>query len=120
MEHELLRQAGGERQKTPWHQDGAYWPIRPLATCTVWIAVDDATPENGCMRFIPGSHKSKTLAEHAVNNDPDYTLNQELDPATYDPAEAIDVTLEAGQISLHDVYLFHGSEVNRSPHRAAA
>lgn len=103
-------------KKTPWHQDGAYWPIRPLATCTVWIAVDDATPENGCMRFIPGSHKSKTLAEHAVNNDPDYTLNQELDPATYDPAEAIDVTLEAGQISLHDVYLFHGSEVNRSPH----
>ena len=106
-------------KKTPWHQDGAYWPIRPLATCTVWIAVDDATPENGCMRFIPGSHKSKTLAEHAVNNDPDYTLNQELDPATYDPAEAIDVTPKR-QISLHDVYLFHGSEVNRSPTRAAA
>uniref|UniRef100_UPI00248E2DD3 phytanoyl-CoA dioxygenase family protein n=1 Tax=Thalassobaculum salexigens TaxID=455360 RepID=UPI00248E2DD3 len=37
-------------KRTPWHQDGAYWPIRPLATCTVWIAIDDATPENGCMR----------------------------------------------------------------------
>ena len=33
-------------KRTPWHQDGQYWPIRPLATCTVWIAVDDATREN--------------------------------------------------------------------------
>ena len=36
--------------KTPWHQDGEYWPIRPLATCSVWIAVDPATQENGCLR----------------------------------------------------------------------
>ncbi len=33
--------------KTPWHQDGEYWPIRPLATCTVWIAIDASTRENG-------------------------------------------------------------------------
>ena len=37
---------------TPWHQDGQYWPIRPLATCTVWLAIDDSTPENGCLKFI--------------------------------------------------------------------
>jgi ectoine hydroxylase-related dioxygenase (phytanoyl-CoA dioxygenase family) len=36
-------------------QDGQYWPIRPLATCTVWIAIDDATIENGCLQMIPGS-----------------------------------------------------------------
>jgi len=48
-------------KKTPFHQDGEYWPIRPLATCTVWIAVDDATVENGCLRIIPGSHKPKRL-----------------------------------------------------------
>ena len=101
-------------KKTPWHQDGAYWPIRPLATCTVWIAVDDATPENGCMRFIPGSHKAKRLADHTINNDPNYTLNQELAADAFDEAEAVDVALEAGQISLHDVYLYHGSAVNTS------
>ena len=33
--------------ETPWHQDGQYWPINPLATCTVWLAIDDATEENG-------------------------------------------------------------------------
>ena len=48
--------------KTPWHQDGEYWPIRPLATCTVWIAIDASTTKNGCLRVIPGSHRSKRLA----------------------------------------------------------
>ena len=101
-------------KRTPWHQDGAYWPIRPLATCTVWIAVDDATPENGCMRFIPGSHRSKDLAPHDLKKDPSATLNQELSAGTFDEAEAVDVALEAGRISLHDVYLYHGSEANTS------
>ena len=40
---------------TPWHQDGEYWPIRPVATCTVWIAIDDANTENGCLKLIPAS-----------------------------------------------------------------
>lgn len=102
-------------KRTPWHQDGAYWPIRPLATCTVWIAVDDATPENGCMRFIPGSHRSKDLAPHDLKKDPSLTLSQELSAGTFNEDEAVDVALEAGQISLHDVYLYHGSEANTSP-----
>jgi nitrile hydratase accessory protein len=54
----------GEGYETPWHQDGHYWPIRPLATCTVWIACDDATPENGCLRVIRGSHRRKSLYRH--------------------------------------------------------
>ena len=56
--------------RTPWHQDGQYWPIRPLATCTVWIAVDDSTTENGCLRVIPGSHKDKKLRRHRTNDGP--------------------------------------------------
>lgn len=100
--------------KTPWHQDGEYWPIRPLATCTVWIAVDASTTENGCLRVIPGSHRSKRLARHQENNAPGLALNLELETAEFDEAQAQDIVLEAGQISLHDVYLFHGSEPNRS------
>ena len=46
----------GEGYETPWHQDGHYWPIRPLATCTVWVALEPSTRENGCLRVIPGSH----------------------------------------------------------------
>lgn len=101
---------------TPWHQDGEYWPIRPLATCSVWVAIDDSHSENGCLRIIRGSHRNKKLAAHHTNPSPDVTLHQELNEDAYDEADAVDLVLERGQISLHDVYLMHGSEPNRSPH----
>lgn len=102
-------------RKVPWHQDGEYWPVRPLATCTVWLAVDDARVDNGCLRFIRGSHRDRSLKPHATNPSPDLALNQELDPAAYDERQAVDLVLEAGQMSLHDVYLVHGSQANLSP-----
>ena len=101
-------------RKTPWHQDGQYWPIRPIATCTVWIAVDEATPANGCLRIIRGSHKDKRILQHNQNDSIDLNLNQELLSSQYDEREAVDLILQAGQISLHDVYLVHGSEANKS------
>jgi ectoine hydroxylase-related dioxygenase (phytanoyl-CoA dioxygenase family) len=103
-------------RKVPWHQDGEYWPVRPLATCTVWLAVDDARPDNGCLRFMPGSHKARRLAPHSTNDSPDLALNQEIDRTEYDDAKAVDLVLEAGQMSLHDVYLVHGSNANTSEH----
>ncbi len=100
---------------TPWHQDGEYWPIRPLATCTVWLAIDESTTENGCLRVLKGSHKDRRLRRHNQNDSPALTLNQELDPSEYDESLAVDIELKAGQMSLHDIYLLHGSEANRSP-----
>ncbi|MFT5111649.1 MAG: ectoine hydroxylase-related dioxygenase (phytanoyl-CoA dioxygenase family) [Parasphingorhabdus sp.] len=100
--------------RTPWHQDGEYWPIRPLATCTVWIAVDASTTENGCLRVIPGSHRSKRLAQHHQNDAPGLALNLQLDEEEFDEKDAENIILEPGQVSLHDVYLYHGSEPNRS------
>jgi hypothetical protein len=103
-------------KKTPWHQDGQYWPIRPLATCTVWIAIDDCTPENGPLRYIPGSHKTNRLMAHDQKDDPNYTLNQELRADEYDESQAEDLIIEAGQMALHDVYIAHGSDENHSPY----
>ncbi|MEM7045981.1 MAG: phytanoyl-CoA dioxygenase family protein [Pseudomonadota bacterium] len=103
-------------KKTPYHQDGEYWPIRPLATCTVWIAVDAATVENGCLRYIPGSHKANRLMVHEVRDDPNYTLNRELLDTEYDESRAEDLILPAGGMAFHDVYIAHGSDENRSPH----
>ncbi len=105
--------------EVPMHQDGEYWPIRPLATCSVWIALDDVTRENGCMRFIPGSHKSQTPYAHERQDRDDVVINMEIDKATYDVASAVDIELEAGQMSLHDIYLIHGSNANRSNNRRA-
>ncbi len=105
----------GNGKRTPWHQDGEYWPIRPLATCTAWLAVDDSTVENGCLRVIRGSHKERALKRHNKVAAGDVTLTQELDRSEYDESKADDIVLKAGQISLHDVYLLHGSEPNASP-----
>ena len=102
--------------KTPWHQDGEYWPIEPLATCTVWIAIDASTPENGCLKVIPGSHTNKQLAQHTKNDADGLALNLELDADQFDESDAEDIVLEPGQVSLHDVYLYHGSEANHSDH----
>ena len=99
---------------TPWHQDGQYWPIRPLATCTVWLAIDDATEENGCLKFIKGSHKDKKLKKHEFNKDKNLTLHQELLKTEYNENDSVSLILKRGQISLHDVYLVHGSEANFS------
>jgi ectoine hydroxylase-related dioxygenase (phytanoyl-CoA dioxygenase family) len=111
----LFAKPAADGQRTPWHQDGQYWPIRPLATCTVWIAIDDSTTENGCLRVIPGSHHGQRLRAHRKTDAKDVTLNQELLESEYDLSQAADLVLKAGQMSLHDVYLLHGSEPNVSP-----
>ncbi|MBW8721869.1 MAG: phytanoyl-CoA dioxygenase family protein [Polaromonas sp.] len=64
----------GEGYETPWHQDGHYWPIRPLANCTVWVALEPSTRENGCLRVIPGSHTDKKLHPHLHEDRTDLTL----------------------------------------------
>ena len=108
----------GDGKEVPWHQDGHYWPIRPLATCTVWVAIDDVSPENGAMRYIPGSHKTG-IHQHLTDASEDLALHQVMAPGTFDASQAKDDSLEAGQLSIHDVYLIHGSPANRSTKRRA-
>ena len=105
---------------TPWHQDGDYYPIRPLETLTVWIALDDADQDNGCMRFIPGSHRARTTFSHHWEEDDSLTINQVCDPHHFDESRAYDLVLQAGQMSFHDVYMIHGSRANVSGRRRAA
>lgn len=104
--------------EVPWHQDGQYWPIRPRATVTAWIALDDVDAGNGCMRIIPGSHRVGEFT-HARSSREDLVLNNVLDDPRIDLASARDIELRAGQLSLHDVDLVHGSQPNTSGRRRA-
>lgn len=110
---------GGDGMEVPMHQDGAYWPIEPLTTVSVWIAIDDVDIENGCMRFIPGSHIAKRAMTHHHDDREDIALSKAVDEKEYDDSTAINVELKAGEMSLHDVYLVHGSNANRSNRRRA-
>lgn len=106
-----------EGYETPWHQDGHYWPIRPLANCTVWVALEESTRENGCLRVIPRSHRERVLHEHLHEDRSDLTLNQRMADGTFDEAQAVDLELQPGQMSLHDVYMIHGAAANTSAKR---
>ena len=107
----------GQGYETPWHQDGHYWPIRPLATCTVWVALEPSTRENGCLRVIPRSHVGHHLHPHLHEDRSDLTLNQRMADGSFDEHDAVDLELEPGQMSLHDVYMIHGAAANTSGQR---
>lgn len=115
----LFAKKGKGGKATPWHQDGHYWPIRPLETVTAWIAIDDVGTDNGCMRVIPETHRKRTSFEHYREDSPDVVLNQALEVGDGRFGAPRDVVLKPGEFSIHDVYLVHGAEPNNSGRRRA-
>ncbi|MCZ7546031.1 MAG: phytanoyl-CoA dioxygenase family protein [Anaerolineae bacterium] len=101
-------------QPVLWHQDGAFWPLEPMAVVTLWLAVDDSTVENGCMRVIPGTH-TLDLVGLRERTDTANVLSAETPPEYVDEAQAVDVELEAGDVSIHHPNIIHGSNANVSP-----
>ena len=71
------------------------------------------TEANGCLMVMPGSHKDQALLPH-VTEEGDYTLFRKVEDEAGAEANAHDVVLERGQISIHDVYMVHGSRPNNS------
>lgn len=106
----------GDGMAVPMHQDGHYWPIKPLATCTVWVAIEDSDRDNGCLQVVPGSHADKEVFGHETKQGR-VALSEQVRADAYDASNVIDVELKAGQMSMHDVYLLHGSNANTSSRR---
>jgi len=102
----------------PWHQDGAYWPIRPLANISAWIAIDRVRRENACLKVIPGSHLSG-LKPHQIDSRKNLALDRTVNPEHLNKEEAVDIELEPGELVFFDVYLMHGSNANTSGERRA-
>lgn len=95
-----------------WHQDSTYWGLEPLDIVTAWIAFSPSTPANGCMRVVPGSHSTDQLP-HRDTYAPDNLLSRGQEIAVdVDPATAVDLVLEPGEMSLHHVKIVHGSDPN--------
>ena len=106
----------GDGKRVSWHQDSSYWPLTPSMAVTVWLAIDDATVENACMRYIPGTHKFGHLTYTLSENDESNVLNQTVEGAE-SFGQPINVELKAGEISIHSDLLLHGSEANESDKR---
>lgn len=108
----------GDSAAVAWHQDSSYWPLSPSHAVTVWLAIDDADVDNGCMRFIPGSHHSGHLTWRESTPEEHNVLNQTVENAeSYGTGPIVDNILRAGQASLHSDLLLHGSAANCSTRR---
>jgi ectoine hydroxylase-related dioxygenase (phytanoyl-CoA dioxygenase family) len=101
-----------------WHQDTYYWPVDPKISATVWLAFEDVDEQNAAMRVIPGSHKAGLL-KHSRSTDTDSVLTLELEGGQFRDDTAVSLNLKAGQISIHDDKIVHGSLANRSDRRRA-
>ncbi len=100
-----------------WHQDATYWGLEPDDVITAWVAFTDATPENGYMQFIPGSHRIEQLP-HVDTFHKDNLLSRGQEIAVdVDKSRGVGVPLKAGEMSLHHIKLVHGSEPNRTQDR---
>jgi len=104
-----------------WHQDYSYWTrTTPLQHLTCWVGLDDATEENGCLRYIPGSHKWELLEKIELAGAMD-SLRGLLTPEQLGQYERqVAVEMPAGYGTFHHPKLVHGSYENRSerPRRA--
>jgi phytanoyl-CoA hydroxylase len=95
-----------------WHQDMAYWPATPdTRTAPTWLAIDDSTIENGCMRFVPGTNHENSLRPHVPqlgDRCESHALGTDL-LATDDPQH---VPIVRGDVTVHNERVMHGSGGN--------
>ena len=99
-----------------WHQDGSLWNLEPVHVVTLWLAVDHSTPDNGCVRLIPGSHKHE-FSDVLLNDRVDNVLGVEIPAADVDESRAVDMVLAPGDVEVHHPNIIHGSNANASPNR---
>lgn len=105
--------------ETPWHQDEAYWnPALNYNSFSLWIPLQPATLENGCMWFVPRSHKLEVQPHHSINHDPRIHGLEMDDPPGF--SSAVPCPISAGGCTLHHNRTIHYAGPNHSdvPRRA--
>jgi non-haem Fe2+, alpha-ketoglutarate-dependent halogenase len=100
-----------------WHQDATYFGLRPYVHVTAWLALTDATAENGCMEFLPGSHHRGQLPHRAGAVAASVNRARQAITTEVDDAPAVHAPLRAGEFSLHHTLCMHRSQPNRSSGR---
>ena len=104
-----------------WHQDYSYWTrTQPMAHLTCWIGLDDATRDNGCLQYIPGSHRWPLLPVTGLAGDMDAIREVLGDEQMKLFENPVAVELKAGECAFHHPLMVHGSQANRTagPRRA--
>jgi ectoine hydroxylase-related dioxygenase (phytanoyl-CoA dioxygenase family) len=104
-----------------WHQDYSYWQRTiPMAHLTCWIGLDDSTTANGCLHYVPRSHRWNLLPREDFASDMD-TIKSALTEEQKREFKPVAIELKKGECSFHHPLMVHGSYANSSarPRRAA-
>jgi len=117
---QLFCKPAGHGGVVAWHQDYSYWTrTQPMQHLTCWIALDDSTRDNGCLQYIPGSHRWPLvpITGLAGNMDEIQTVLSEDQRKQFQP---VAIELKAGEATFHHPLMVHGSYENRTdrPRRA--
>ncbi|PTX99487.1 phytanoyl-CoA dioxygenase family protein [Verrucomicrobia bacterium LW23] len=114
MQSMLFIKASGKPGQA-WHQDEDYIPTRDRSLTGAWIALDDATLENGCLWVLPGSHKHGVLWEQEWHGDRRFDCAHESVGFPYKDEDAVPVEVKKGSIVIFNGYTLHRSLPNRAP-----
>lgn len=102
-----------------FHRDAEHFPIEPLVTPNIWIALTPSTVENGCVRFVPGSHATQERGEHVIKpedeGNEDIMVAIQLKDAEQYEALSVPLELEPGEMYIADPFTIHGSGRNITP-----
>jgi non-heme Fe2+,alpha-ketoglutarate-dependent halogenase len=110
---QFFAKPAGDAAYVSWHQDATYWGLSTPDVATAWVALTPSTRESGCMQVVPGTHLAQVPHEDRFDDANLLSRGQEV-AVEVDPAAVVNVELQPGEMSLHHVLLFHGSEPNRS------
>lgn len=116
----LIKEPGTET-KTPWHHDMPYWPIRGRQICTIWLALDSVNAESGAVQYVKGSHLwGQSYRPASFSGGAQYTEElPEVPPidAMLEELDVVSFDLEAGDCTVHQGLVVHGSPGNQSTQR---
>jgi phytanoyl-CoA hydroxylase len=110
----LMMKAAKKGSFTPWHSDWGYWrnTFKTPRLMNAFLAIDHSTLENGCIRYVPGSHKE--YLEHTQNKSASgFGIGL---PSDVNAFENIPIEMEPGDVAFHDAICIHASEANTSAH----
>ncbi|HEY5313018.1 MAG TPA: phytanoyl-CoA dioxygenase family protein, partial [Pirellulales bacterium] len=103
-----------------WHQDYSYWTrTQPMAHLTCWIGLDDATADNGCLQYIPGSHRWPLLPVTGLAGDM-HAIQSVLSDEQQRQFRPVAIELKKGECSFHHPLMVHGSYENRTDRQRRA
>ena len=95
-----------------WHQDLTYWGLDGTDQVSAWMALSPITEANGCMRFVPGSHRRAIETHRDTFAEENQLTRGQVLAVDVDESQAVPVTLAPGELSLHHGHLFHASGPN--------